>query len=113
MAPARQAADPRGVGCWSPKTRGIRKDADGNEHPLARGQRSSDGTVVASRSANARKSPTTVPVTTRGWPQDSDVIIEQVRQAVREFVTDEAARPQSFEWRSVTRAPNAAETDFR
>lgn len=35
----------------------------------------------------------------QGWPQDSEVSIDQVRQAVREFVTGDGARPQSFEWR--------------
>ncbi|MEU4604035.1 Imm1 family immunity protein [Kribbella sp. NPDC023972] len=34
-----------------------------------------------------------------GWPQDSEVGIEQVRQAVREFVEGNGSRPQSFEWR--------------
>jgi hypothetical protein len=33
------------------------------------------------------------------WPRDSEVTIEQVRQAVREFVEGNGARPQSFEWR--------------
>ncbi len=35
----------------------------------------------------------------QGWPGDSEVSIEQVRQAVREFVDGAGARPQSFEWR--------------
>jgi hypothetical protein len=35
----------------------------------------------------------------QGWPQDSEVSIEQVRQAVREFVEGSGARPQTFEWR--------------
>ena len=34
-----------------------------------------------------------------GWPKDSEVAIEQVRQAVREFVEGDGARPQSFEWK--------------
>jgi hypothetical protein len=34
-----------------------------------------------------------------GWPQDSEVSIEQVRQAVRQFVDGDGSRPQSFEWR--------------
>ncbi len=35
----------------------------------------------------------------QGWPRDSEVSIDQVRQAVREFLTRDGARPQSFEWR--------------
>jgi len=35
----------------------------------------------------------------QGWPQDSEVSIEEVRQAVREFVDGNGARPGSFEWR--------------
>ncbi|MFC9687796.1 Imm1 family immunity protein [Kribbella sp. NPDC056951] len=35
----------------------------------------------------------------QGWPQDSEVSIDQVRQAVQEFLTGDGARPQSFEWR--------------
>lgn len=35
----------------------------------------------------------------QGWPQDSEVSIDQVRQAVREFVSGDGARPRSFEWR--------------
>jgi hypothetical protein len=35
----------------------------------------------------------------QGWPQDSEVSIDQVRQAVREFVAGAGSRPQSFEWR--------------
>ncbi|TDD28374.1 hypothetical protein E1218_07600 [Kribbella turkmenica] len=34
-----------------------------------------------------------------GWPKDSVVSIEQVRQAVREFVEGNGARPAGFEWR--------------
>lgn len=34
-----------------------------------------------------------------GWPQDSEVSVDRVRQALREFVTGDGARPQSFEWR--------------
>ncbi|MEV0291139.1 Imm1 family immunity protein [Kribbella sp. NPDC050820] len=34
-----------------------------------------------------------------GWPQDSEVSIVQVRQAVREFVEGNGARPTSFVWR--------------
>ncbi|MDX2972365.1 Imm1 family immunity protein [Kribbella solani] len=36
-----------------------------------------------------------------GWPKDSVVSIEQVRQAVREFVEGNGARPTSFEWREL------------
>jgi hypothetical protein len=35
----------------------------------------------------------------QGWPTDSEVSIEQVRRAVREFVEGSGARPGSFEWR--------------
>lgn len=34
-----------------------------------------------------------------GWPQGSEVTIDQVRQAVREFIDDNGGRPGSFEWR--------------
>ncbi|HEY0692609.1 MAG TPA: Imm1 family immunity protein [Kribbella sp.] len=34
-----------------------------------------------------------------GWPADSEVSIEQVRQAVRELVEGNGARPGSFEWK--------------
>ncbi|GAB3832788.1 Imm1 family immunity protein [Kribbella italica] len=33
-----------------------------------------------------------------GWPQDSEVSIEQVRQAIRQFVEDNGARPSGPEW---------------
>ncbi|TWD79079.1 immunity protein Imm1 of predicted polymorphic toxin system [Kribbella amoyensis] len=33
------------------------------------------------------------------WPKDSEVSIEQVRQAVREFIEGDGARPESFKWR--------------
>ncbi|MFD7161479.1 Imm1 family immunity protein [Kribbella sp. NPDC059898] len=36
----------------------------------------------------------------QGWPQDSEVTIEQVRRAAREFVSGNGARPGSFEWRA-------------
>lgn len=34
----------------------------------------------------------------QGWPHDSEVSIEQARQAVREFVEQDGARPSGFEW---------------
>ncbi|MFD3399854.1 Imm1 family immunity protein [Kribbella sp. NPDC058693] len=34
-----------------------------------------------------------------GWPQDSEVGVEQLRQAVREFVDGNGSRPGSFEWK--------------
>ncbi|MGC4944117.1 Imm1 family immunity protein [Kribbella sp. DT2] len=34
----------------------------------------------------------------QGWPDDSEVTIEQVRQAVREFVDGDGVRPWGFEW---------------
>jgi hypothetical protein len=34
-----------------------------------------------------------------GWPEDSEVTVEQVRQAVREFIDGNGSRPRSFEWR--------------
>ncbi|MEV8374777.1 Imm1 family immunity protein [Kribbella sp. NPDC056861] len=33
-----------------------------------------------------------------GWPQDSEVSIDQLRQAVREFVEGNGTRPAGFEW---------------
>ncbi|MFB6718689.1 Imm1 family immunity protein [Kribbella sp. NPDC056345] len=33
-----------------------------------------------------------------GWPRDSEVSIDQVRQAVREFIEGNGARPTGFEW---------------
>ena len=33
-----------------------------------------------------------------GWPVDSEVSIEQIRQAVREFVEGNGARPTGLEW---------------
>jgi hypothetical protein len=33
------------------------------------------------------------------WPKDSEVTIEQVRRAVKEFIEGNGARPASFEWR--------------
>ena len=34
----------------------------------------------------------------QGWPQDSEVSVEQVREAVREFVEGDGARPTGSEW---------------
>lgn len=34
----------------------------------------------------------------QGWPKDSEVSIEQVRQAVREFVEGAGTRPVGFDW---------------
>jgi hypothetical protein len=34
----------------------------------------------------------------QGWPEDSEVSVEQVRQAVREFVEGAGTRPAGFEW---------------
>lgn len=33
-----------------------------------------------------------------GWPQDSEVSIDDVRRAIREFVETGGNRPSSFEW---------------
>ena len=33
-----------------------------------------------------------------GWPQDSAVSFDQVRQAVREFIEGNGVRPTGFEW---------------
>ncbi len=33
------------------------------------------------------------------WPKDSEVSIEQVRQAVKDFIEGNGARPAGFEWR--------------
>jgi Immunity protein Imm1 len=33
-----------------------------------------------------------------GWPQDSEVSLEQIRQAVREFVEGNGARSAGLEW---------------
>jgi hypothetical protein len=35
----------------------------------------------------------------QGWPQDSEVSIEDVRRAIKEFVANGGARPASMEWR--------------
>ncbi|GAB3821439.1 Imm1 family immunity protein [Kribbella italica] len=34
----------------------------------------------------------------QGWPQNSEITLEHVRQAVREFVEGSGARPAGFEW---------------
>ncbi|MFI5708969.1 Imm1 family immunity protein [Kribbella sp. NPDC051620] len=36
----------------------------------------------------------------QGWPQDSEVTIDQVRQAVREFIQTAGERPAGFEWKN-------------
>jgi hypothetical protein len=34
-----------------------------------------------------------------GWPKDSAVTFDQVRQAVKEFIEGNGTRPTGFEWR--------------
>jgi hypothetical protein len=34
----------------------------------------------------------------QGWPQDSEVSIEEVRAAVKAFVANDGARPEGVEW---------------
>lgn len=33
-----------------------------------------------------------------GWPQDSEVPIEQVRAAIKDFVARDGSRPSAFDW---------------
>lgn len=35
----------------------------------------------------------------QGWPQDSEVSIEQVRAAVKEFVANDGSRPTALAWK--------------
>jgi len=35
-----------------------------------------------------------------GWPQDSEVSIDDVRRAVKEFVESEGSRPTTVEWKA-------------